>query len=351
MHIVKNLAASIAFASLSGISMAGVEFTAVGNDLWGPLHLADDGTVLLTQPLTGVFLGNRNYKWHKDTGYELVGSGSSWISDAISHDGQYMLLVSHNGTYEYHSPEGVLEVGSQGYAGQKIGFMSGNGRVLAAAEYSSPNQSNPDEGYVNLWVDGVWQSRLNYPAGTSMMNISESGDRILLTKGNRDSNGQWHNIASFLGRDGVITDIPVDFKGLPRMSDDGHSVSSTMYHAECAVGMSVIYNDITGGLTEIGCMEDTMTPDQISPDGSIVTGYRGGNSTYPEDAYIWDQANGVRDLKEILLQNGHNVYGWTNFRVTDISADGLKLVGTGLNEAGEKSGFITEVVQECKTGF
>jgi hypothetical protein len=346
MHTVKNLAASIAFASLSGISMAGVEFTSIGNDIYGPLHLADDGTVLLTQIHRVEPYGAHNYKWNKNTGYEPLGSGSSLYTGAISHDGQYALLTPpplFSGTYKYHTPEGVLEVGKANWAGQEIRFMSANGRVLAAPQYA--------EGRVNLWVNGVIQRGLNYPADTSMMNISESGDRILLVKGNTDSDGQRYNSASFLGRDGVITDIPVDFKGLPRMSDDGHSVTSTMYHAECAVGMSVIYNDIIGGLTEIGCMEDTMTPNQISPDGSIVTGYRGGNSTYPEGAYIWDQANGVRDLKEILLQNGHNVYGWTNFRVTDISADGLKLVGTGLNEAGEKSGFITEVVQECKTGF
>ena len=350
MHIVKNLAASIAFASLSGISMAGVEFTTIGNDLWGSLQLADDGTVLFTQTLKVAPYGTSTYKWNKNTGYEPLGSGMYWDTRAISHDGQYVLLRS-GATYKYHTPEGVLEVGKAGWAGQKISFMSANGRVLAAAEYSSPNVSNPGEGYVNLWVNGVFQSRLNYPAGNSMMNISESGDRILLTKGNRDSNGQWYNTASFLGRDGVITDIPVDFRGVPKMSDDGHSVFSWIDHAECADGMSVIYNETTGGLTEIGCKEDTMTPFLISPDGSIVTGYRGGNSTYPEGAYIWDQANGVRDLKEILLQNGYNVYGWTNFLVTDISADGSKLVGTGLNEAGEKRGFIMEVVQECKTGF
>jgi hypothetical protein len=348
MHTVKNLAASIAFASLSGISMAGVEFTAIGNDIAGPLHIANDGTVLLSQTIksSSFFNSTNAYKWNKNTGYELLGSGSTWAKGAISHDGQYALLGRPSfagGTYKYHTPEGVLEVGGVNVAGQAIRFMSANGKVLAAAELA--------EGYVNLWVNGVMQGRLNYPANTNMMNISESGDRILLSKGYTDSNGQRNIRASFLGRDGVITDIPVDFRGLPSMSDDGHSVTSWIDHAECASGMSVIYNETTGGLTEIGCKEDTMTPWQISPDGSIVTGYRGGNSNYPEDAYIWDQANGVRDLKEILLQNGYNVYGWTNLIVTDISADGSKLVGTGLNEAGEKRGFIMEVVQECKTGF
>ncbi|MCC5823899.1 MAG: hypothetical protein LAT64_06195 [Phycisphaerales bacterium] len=52
-------------------------------------------------------------------------------------------------------------------------------------------------------------------------------------------------------------------------------------------------------------------------------------------AFIWDADNGIRALQDVLVSDyGLDLMGWTLNTVTDITPDGMTIVGTGLNAEG-----------------
>jgi hypothetical protein len=79
---------------------------------------------------------------------------------------------------------------------------------------------------------------------------------------------------------------------------------------------------------------DTSHARRISPDGSVI--YEGGG-------FMWDEENGVRNLRDVLISNyglANELEGWQLAGVTDTSRDGRTLVGRGTNPAGDGESWI-----------
>jgi len=73
----------------------------------------------------------------------------------------------------------------------------------------------------------------------------------------------------------------------------------------------------------------------VNHDGTVVVGC---TSSGP---MIWDAANGMRDLQEVLaIEFGLDLTGWTIGSVRGISADGTVIVGAGINPDGNSEGWI-----------
>lgn len=75
-----------------------------------------------------------------------------------------------------------------------------------------------------------------------------------------------------------------------------------------------------------------------SHDGSIIVGF--GTTATGRSAFIWDQTNGLRELKSVLQSGGANVTGWTLTEATDISSNGVVVVGIGANPAGQPESWV-----------
>jgi len=83
----------------------------------------------------------------------------------------------------------------------------------------------------------------------------------------------------------------------------------------------------------------------VSRDGSVVVGIS-------EEAFIWDHVNGMRSLKQVLINDfGLDMTGWllerALERATGISSDGLVIVGIGSNPNFNASGWVVKLV--CMT--
>jgi uncharacterized membrane protein len=86
-----------------------------------------------------------------------------------------------------------------------------------------------------------------------------------------------------------------------------------------------------GGLTTLGPGD----PQAVSADGSVVVGNRDGK------AFIWDEISGMRDLQDVLTTDlSLDLTGWTLLHASDVSADGLTIVGQGINPSGEREAWI-----------
>jgi uncharacterized membrane protein len=88
----------------------------------------------------------------------------------------------------------------------------------------------------------------------------------------------------------------------------------------------------------------------VSGDGSVVVG-RAGDWRPPLNpgrlAFIWDQANGMRSLRDVLvgLGLGPDLSGWIEFRPTGLSDDGQTIVGGGINPSGDFEAWIAVLTE------
>ena len=75
----------------------------------------------------------------------------------------------------------------------------------------------------------------------------------------------------------------------------------------------------------------------LSGDGLVVVGQSGSRP------FIWDQRRGLRDLQKVLESDyglSEGLGGWKLTAVNAMSADGLVLVGEGVNPSGKPEGWV-----------
>ena len=86
-----------------------------------------------------------------------------------------------------------------------------------------------------------------------------------------------------------------------------------------------------GGMVGLGDLPgasfDSIAYD-VSSDGSVVVGQSQYSSPYAE-AFVWDEANGMRSIRQILIDQGIDMTAWHLTAATGISDDGLTIVGRG----------------------
>ncbi|MCK4626194.1 MAG: PEP-CTERM sorting domain-containing protein [Phycisphaerae bacterium] len=78
----------------------------------------------------------------------------------------------------------------------------------------------------------------------------------------------------------------------------------------------------------------------VSGDGSIITGYVDAPN---QSAYMWDEPNGMRLLKDVLEQEyGLDLTGW-QLRWAHVSDDGLTFAGAGYHPEGYDEGWVATI--------
>ena len=70
---------------------------------------------------------------------------------------------------------------------------------------------------------------------------------------------------------------------------------------------------------------------------------RRGRSGSGIEAFIWDQANGMRELDEVLTALGLDLTDWTLAEARGISSDGLTIVGFGINPDGDTEAWMATI--------
>ncbi len=78
-----------------------------------------------------------------------------------------------------------------------------------------------------------------------------------------------------------------------------------------------------------------------SQDGSTIVG--SGTTASGSEAFIWDSANGMQNLKNVLVANGQDLTGWTLTEATSVSSDGGMVAGFGTNPSGNTVGWIADI--------
>jgi len=79
----------------------------------------------------------------------------------------------------------------------------------------------------------------------------------------------------------------------------------------------------------------------VSSDGSIIVGNANAGSDIR--AFIWDETNGMRDLKSVLEEGGADLTGWTLSSAQAVSGSGDTIAGYGINPAGNTEAWIAGI--------
>jgi probable HAF family extracellular repeat protein len=86
-----------------------------------------------------------------------------------------------------------------------------------------------------------------------------------------------------------------------------------------------------------------------SADGSVVVG--SSVSASGQEAFIWDAANNMRSLKDVLVGQGLDLTGWTLEWAEGVSGDGRTIVGCGINPDGNYEAWVAVVPEPATLGL
>ncbi|WP_072927563.1 PEP-CTERM sorting domain-containing protein [Microcystis aeruginosa] len=309
-----------AFRWTQGTGMVGLGFLPGGgpsanlNAGSNALGISADGSVVVGYSnipnVNGGYGGYEAFRWTQATGMVGLGDLPGGIFDSkatgVSADGS---VVVGNGTGFY----GTAFRWTQATGMVGLGYLPGGGYYAASSATGVSANGSVVVGN-STSANGIevlgWQEAFRWTQGTGMVGLGD------LPGGNFWSSAQ--NVSA----DGSVV--------------VGQSSGAYGYEAfRWTQGTGMIgLGSLPGGLF-------VSAATGVSADGSVIVGV--SNSANGQEAFIWDSIQGMRNLKQVLTNDyGLNLTGWT-LAARAISADGLTIVGTGINPSGNDEAWIARL--------
>ena len=292
--------------------------------------------------------GQEAYRWTSATGMQALGDFStgnfSSAIHAINGDGSHMggFGTTNTGTIatEFRVPGPVLtSLGTTPtYQPTWINGMSADGTIVAGFSSSGrPFRSTPTS----------TQQLPNYVGGggvpTDAMGVSADGSTVV-GSGN-----------STLGREAFRYTVAGGLQGIGDLPGGQFQSEAWDVNGDGSVivgfGNSSPFGTQAFRWTPAGIAGlpagGTLYPRHataVSDDGNVVVGSASHLvSPFNSEPFIWDPINGTRSLIAVLTAGGADLTDWSNLWVEDISPDGLRIVGYGMNPAGANEAFIATI--------
>jgi len=104
----------------------------------------------------------------------------------------------------------------------------------------------------------------------------------------------------------------------------------------------VALGDLPGGAFD-------SSANDVSADGSVIVGH--GTSAIGTEAMIWTATDGMRSLKDVLINDhGLDLGGFARLiTASGVSGDGRTIAGTGINASGATEAFIATIPDQADT--
>lgn len=280
----------------------------------------------------------------------LLPNGNSFTV-ALSRDGGSTLITygsrdTDRGYSAIVNDQGILTDLGHLTDGVSTNALAASVDLNAACGISRDAIGNPtafrwtrDEGISALFTDdeeGV--------LGSIATAMSDDGKYIAGTRYNGDSNEAFIWTAE-TGAIGMGDLVPFPFNSRPEdMSDDGTVVVGLGSLATNRSTIEAFRWTAETGMQALGLLntdDGSSAAEFVSSDGSTVFGLSfdevGGS-----EAFIWDAARGMRSFRSVM-ETDYGLQtilgGWTGLEPTNISRDGLTLVGFGLDPSGNQQGW------------
>jgi probable HAF family extracellular repeat protein len=226
--------------------------------------------------------------------------------------------------FRWTSGSGMLGAGSKT---SEFNAVTADGSI-AAGRFNSAPPAALEVPLAATWTQGSgWHALSGALPDSNAFGISDDGSVVVGV--NQNHAFRWTSVGGLvdIGPTGqvpthsIARDVSAD--GSVVVGDGGEGEDARPFRWTAAGGLEVIQTD------------QTAFAFATNGDGSVIVGQLGFQSPF-----IWDQANGVRNLQTLLANNGANVHGWTDMRPFGISADGKTVVGDARNPSGNTEAWI-----------
>ncbi len=339
-------------------------FQGLGDLSGGHFHsvafgVSSDGQVVVGE---GESSTGEAFRWTSAGGIvglgDLSGGMFGSVASAVSSDGQVVvgggISSSGNEAFLWTSGGGMMGLGDLpgGDFGSSAHGVSFNGQVVVGASTSTSA----------YWEAFRWTSTSgmvglgDLPGGnfeSVAFGVSSDGSVIAGYSSSAVSFAsyedfteafRWTNDGGMVG----LGDLPGGFfNGVAyAVSSDGQVIvgksSSAASFASYEGNMEAFLWTSLGGMVGLGDLPGgsfNSSASAVSADGSIIVGE--GMTDLGYTAFIWDEAHGMRNLQDVLVNECHlNLTGWQLWNATGISADGLTIVGYGVNPSGSTEAWV-----------
>jgi probable HAF family extracellular repeat protein len=321
-----------------------------GGPIWSvSTAVSADGSVVVGMGETAS--GSEAFRWTADGGMQGLGDlqGGSFNSQASDVSANGSVVVGHgsqdagNEAFRWTSVGGMQGLGflaggddSQGHG------VSADGSVIVGVSRTSSGQ-----GEAYLWTIGSGMVGLgDLPGGqfwSSAEEVSADGSTVVgvgtSNLGNEaflwTASGEMVGLGDLQGGDFLSLALGV--------SSDG---STVVGFSDSTSGNEAFRWSAEGGMVGLGDLPGgsfASLAQDASDDGSVIVGE--GNSDAGKKAIIWDSVHGLRELEQVLSDLGLDLGGWSLQNATDVSDDGLTIVGLGKNPSGDTEAWIAVLSQ------
>lgn len=332
-----------------------------------------DGSIAVGLSYSENSIGYEAFRWENGVieGLGDLPGGDFWSgASSISGNGQVIVgasssaLASYREAFRWTAQGGMVGLGALATGPGKSSAangVSGDGSVIVGST-SSPNTTSFE---AFRWTESSGMVGLgDLPGGqfrSGANSVSPDG-RVVVGQGN-GVNGpeafRWTQETGMIGlgdlSGGLFSSVAY------AVSDDGNTVVGYGYGEN-----GTPFGDHTafrwtesGGMVSLGALSNACTGQDlcayseafdVSADGTVVVG-QSRVETGNTEAYIWDQANGMRRISSILEDDlGIDLGGWRLLTAYGVSSDGLTVVGHGFDPNGNVQGWIAHV-PEPSTGI
>ncbi|MFO0900603.1 MAG: dockerin type I domain-containing protein [Pirellulales bacterium] len=347
-------------ASVVGLGSAGraAEFLGLGVSFSEALNISADGKTVVGGLYDNAARTNvLPFRWTKTTGLQLLPTDTEGVArgSAAGISSDSSIIVGYTGaTDAFNDAVRWVDGGAPAALGDLAGGtdnsqavdVSYDGSVIVGKSVSSTGvtafRRTEAEGMVSLGVltgaNGRSEAYAVSGDGSTVVGSSSSkaansglfGEAFVWTEADgMQGLGHLHPEAAYVGS--VAYDVSADGSvvvGVSSVLQIGGLVSTEAFRWTKESGIMQSLGDLPGdGLFS--------TAYGVSGDGSLVVG--SGRDASGERAFIWDEADGMRNLRDVLVSDyglGNSLTGWTLSSATAISADGMFLTGIGRNPDG-----------------
>jgi len=352
------LAAAVVLGSTG--ALADVGFVGLGDLPGGGFFsaanaISPDGSVVVGQSMSGA--GYEAFVWTSSTGMLGLGDfpGGPFNSEAmgVSAFGNAVVGAGFASTgpmaFRWTSAGGMVALGTLPGGSSSVAYaIAADGSFVVG---SSSSGAATAEAF--RWSPGSGMQSLGVlPGGSQSVAFAVSGRGSVIAGFSGSTSGEqafrWTETTGMTG----LGDLPGGvFRSRARgISYDGSTIVGIGNWANWDEGEAFRWTEVEG-MVGLGHLPGTTFSVAMaaSGDGSIVVGYASSGTISPI-ASIWDKTNGMRALQDVLqIEYGLNLDGWTLTSVKGISADGLTMVGSGINPSNETEAWLVRIPEPSAT--
>lgn len=352
-------------SSANAVSFMGLGYLPGGFFTSSANSVSGDGSVVAGISSSEQGLAGEAFRWTAETGLVALGDlpGGDFLSGAfaISQDGLIMAGASSSSAsapfeppleaFRWTAETGMIPLGDLdgGVFSSFTNGMSGDGLVIVG----DSNSASGREAF--LWTAETGMVGLGDFDGGDFNStaVGASFDGSIIVGSGTNSTGaeayRWTAETGLVG----LGDLPGGeiFSSAAGISSDGSvivgrssSTDSSALPVTLFSGTEAFRWTAETGLIGLGDLPGGnffSAAIAASGDGSVIVGQ--SESALGQEPFIWDNDNGMRSL---IQDFDLDLNGWSNLTATDISEDGLNVIGFGFNPEGNFEAWIAQLDSE-----